>query len=94
MKMLTVQDVEHIINHIIMLNKEEMQLAFAFSAGEFLDEELELLHLDGPLEENDPFLKDGEARYNKDSNHPYEWWATKSSIDNLNAKLNLVNTKE
>jgi hypothetical protein len=40
-------------------------MAYAFSAGEFLDEELDNEWLDGW------------EVYNPDSTHPYEWWILK-----------------
>lgn len=68
-----------------MDRNEEMQMAYAFAAGEFLEEELEMLYLEGPLKEDDDFLKKGKCIINEESKHPYEWWAPAYSIDNLNS---------
>ena len=61
--------------------------AFAFSASEFLDEELYYIeHNYGKID----FITKGKCIENKENeNHPFEYWATREAIDELN-RLNKV----
>jgi hypothetical protein len=55
-------------------------LAFAFAAGEFLDEELgEIESIHGEI----GFITRGEPKINTESQHPYEWWAYQEDVDEL-----------
>ena len=52
---------------------------FAFSAGEFLDEEL------GELEsEGTPVI--GQYVHHPKHSHPFQWWTTREIIDEVNQK--------
>lgn len=61
------------------------ELAFAYSAGEFLDEEL--FELKDKFGKNLKFFTDGECIINKESRHPYEYWTFQESINELNDLL-------
>lgn len=64
--------------------EEELELAFSYSAGEFLDEELESLEERfGKLD----FIVNGVVKINKESHHKYEYWCAKDAIDELNTLL-------
>jgi hypothetical protein len=69
----------------MLLNNEE--LAFAFSAGEFLDEELECIEEKfGKID----FITKGrivKIEKTKETPHNYQYWCAKDAIDELNALL-------
>lgn len=70
------------------MKNTKLQLAFSFSAAEFLEEELAYLEKEcnGPLDKDDDFLTKGKYVENKSKSiHKHEWWAPKYSIDNLNS---------
>ena len=56
--------------------------AFSFAAGEFLEEEID--ELSEKLGSEHPFIKEGEYRKNKDSDHPHEWWAPEEACKLVN----------
>jgi hypothetical protein len=61
-------------------------LAFAFAAGEFLDEEIE--ELKEMVGEDHAFIKQGIYINNKrKKRHNHEWWVTQESVDDLNKQL-------
>ncbi len=60
-----------------------MVKAFAFAAGEFLDEEMEELQ-EAYGRELDFFTKGKYVKNEDNGNHPYEWWAPQEAIDSLN----------
>jgi hypothetical protein len=63
---------------------ENLQLAFSFSAGEFLDEELELIEEKfGKID----FITKGKCiklERTIENPHNYQWWTTQEAIDKLN----------
>lgn len=65
------------------------QKAFAFSAGEFLDEELDF------IQENygNISFMDGDVRLNEGSTHPFEYWVEESAIKFYNFLRSLTKTK-
>lgn len=62
-------------------NTEGLELAFAFSAGEFLEEELEEIKYELGCPE---FVENGVYIKNEDATHKHEWWALPEDIKTLN----------
>ncbi len=67
----------------------EKVMAFAFSAAEFLEEELEISK--EKYGKDLKFFTEGEYRENKESKHPHEWWASQEACDEMNK---LIKTNE
>ncbi len=64
--------------HETEIQEEEKVMAFAFAAGEFLEEELD--DLEEKITKDHEFFTKGEYRNNKDNkNHPHEWWTTQAA---------------
>lgn len=70
----------------------EKVLAFSFSAGEFLDEEIS--EMEDKYGKDLSFFKDGECRVDKTKSHPYQWWAPQEACNEINKLIQNERNKE
>jgi len=69
--------------------EDEFQLAFSFTAAEFLEEEAECDKINLGYEH--PMWKNGKYVENPNKQHRHEWWAKSSDIKAYNKLINKLN---